>query len=550
MKEHNLRGDRMRVRGVVTLAVTLGALGVTTTDAMARPLAARATTDPAPLVQPSVSPIVWAPCSSGKLDPFECAKLEVPKDYADPTGAKLTLSVIRKPALLKQRRLGAIFMNPGGPGGGVLDFIRGVADQPGFSDLNLRYDLVGFDPRGVGESAPVSCLDDAQLDASFAKQKPFPDLSARDATVADATAYDAACQAKSGSLLPYLSTKNTARDMDLVRQAIGEPRLTYLGFSYGTYLGATYAALFPHSIRAAVLDGAVNPDAYANRSFEADLGQELAFDRAAKRFFAYCVTECRFGHGHPAQAFDALIRRLQRKPLSSFRDSKRKVTAAVAQNGSITAMYSRSYWPFLGEALQDAVEGDGSRLQLLADSYTGRDDKGHYDNSGPAYNSISCIDRTYPREIAEYDNFYRVAKRISKRFGSNFWQAEYNCAVWPAVANDRYTGPWTYSSANKVPILVVGTTHDPATPYRDAQAMTKELGNAVLLTMRGDGHTAFGGNSNCIDLTVIDFLLKRKVPRRGTVCTQQVTPPEVTNRGIGSGQGLGYVSPGLARLLG
>ena len=509
-----------------------------------------AVTDPVPLVQPAVSPIVWAPCSSSKLDPYECAKLEVPKDYADPTGEKLTLSVIRKPAQFKSARLGAIIMNPGGPGGGVLDFIRGVADQPGFSDLNLRFDLVGFDPRGVGESAPVHCLDDAQLDATFAKQKPFPDLSARDSTVADATAYAAACQAKSASLLPYLSTKNTARDMDLVRRAIGEPRLTYLGFSYGTYLGATYAALFPHSIRAAVLDGAVNPETYANRSFEADLGQELAFDRAAKRFFAYCVTECRFGHGHPARAFDALIRRLQRTPLRALRDPKRKVTAATALNGSITAMYSRSYWPFLGEALQDAADGDGSRLQLLADSYAGRDDKGHYDNSGPAYNSISCIDRTYTREIAEYDSFYRVAKRISKRFGSSFWQAEYNCAVWPATANDRYTGPWAYSSDNKVPILVVGTTHDPATPYKDAQAMTKELGNAVLLTMRGDGHTAFGGNSNCIDLTVIDFLLKRRVPRKGTVCTQQVTPPDVTNRGLGSGQGFGYVSPGLARLLG
>jgi pimeloyl-ACP methyl ester carboxylesterase len=542
----------MRVRGVVTFAVTLVALLVTATDAMARPAATPAASDPAPLVQPSVSPIVWAPCSSSQLDPYDCGTVEVPKDYADPTGEKLKLSVIRKPALFKSARLGAIFMNPGGPGGGVLDFIRGVADQPGFSDLNLRYDLVGFDPRGVGQSAPVHCLDDAQLDASFAKQKPFPDLSARDSTVADATAYAAACEAKSGALLPYLSTKNTARDMDVVRQAIGEKRLTYLGFSYGTYLGATYAALFPHSIRAAVLDGAVDPDAYANRSFEADLGQELAFDRAAKRFFSYCVTECRFGHGHPARAFDALIRHLQRTPLKALRDPKRKVTAAIALDGSITAMYSRSYWPFLGEALQDAADGDGSRLQLLADSYAGRDDKGHYDNSGPAYNSISCIDRTYTREIAQYDNFYRVAKRISKRFGSNFWQAEYNCAVWPAVANDRYTGPWTYSSDNKVPILVVGTTHDPATPYKDAKAMTRELGNAELLTMRGDGHTAFGGNSNCIDLAVIDFLLKRIVPRRGTICTQQVTPPEVTNRGLGSGKGLGFgsISPGLARLLG
>ena len=183
----------MRGRGVVTFAVTLVALLVTATDAMARPAAVPALTDPTPLVQPAVGAIVWAPCSSSKFDSFECATLEVPKDYADPTGEKLKLSVIRKPALLKSRRLGAIFMNPGGPGGGVLDFIRGVADQPGFSDLNLRYDLVGFDPRGVGQSAPVSCLDDAQLDASFAKQKPFPDLSARDATVADATAYGLAC---------------------------------------------------------------------------------------------------------------------------------------------------------------------------------------------------------------------------------------------------------------------------------------------------------------------------------------------------------------------
>ena len=538
----------MRVRGVVTLAVTLMFV-VTATDATAE-VGAKPVLDPAPaLVQPVAPPIVWAPCSTSKADPFECGTVEVPKDYGAPTGEKIKLSVIRRPAVFSRARLGAIMMNPGGPGGGVLDFIRGVADQPGFGDLNLRYDLVGFDPRGVGKSAPVSCLDDAQNDAVFAKQQPFPTLAARAATIADATAYATACQAKSASLLPFLSTKNTARDMDVVRQAIGETKLTYLGFSYGTYLGATYAALFPGNIRALVLDGAVNPDAYANHAFDADLGQLLAFDKAAKRFFSYCITECRFGKGHPLKAFDRLIKRIQRKPLTAVRDPKRKVTAAVALNGAITAMYSRGYWPFLGRALQDAVEGDGSRLQLLADSYAGRDDAGHYDNSGPAYNSISCIDRTYTRDLAQYDRFYAVAKKISKRFGSGFWQAEYNCAVWPAQANDRYIGPWTYG-AGQLPILVVGTTHDPATPYRDAQAMTRELGNARLLTMRGDGHTAFGGNSNCIDLAVESFLLKRVAPKPGTICTQQVTPPEVTNRGIGSGKSFGYVSPALARLLG
>ncbi|MCC6831821.1 MAG: alpha/beta fold hydrolase [Thermoleophilia bacterium] len=465
----------------------------------------------------AAAPLSWTPCDG----PFECATLPVPLDRTAAEAGTLDVAVIRLPASDPAARIGSLVVNPGGPGGSGVDFVRDAGTTL-FATLNRRFDIVGFDPRGTGASRTVVCLDDAGQEAANSVATAFPGAGERDAIVARARVFQAACRANSGDLLRHITTASVARDMDLLRDALGDARLTYLGFSYGTYLGATYAALFPKRVRALVLDGGLDPTAYATRPLLTDLRQARGFQGAMERFLAWCRLECEFGDGAPEAAFAALLRRADAAPLPGL--DTRPVRAAEVLNASLIALYSRQTWPLLAGALQLADLGDGAVVQILSDAAIGRNDDGTYGDEGAAFNAITAADREYPADLAAYDDLREAWAEASPLFGpGQFWPSSYLAAGWPVTPVDRFTGPFV--PKDLPPVLVVGTTADPATPYKGSVALAAELGNATLLTMSGDGHTAYGGNSNCVDLRVERYLVSLRVPASGIVCPQQATPP-------------------------
>ena len=342
-----------------------------------------------PAATPGPSTLVWKPCGT----PFECATLEVPLDYADPGGRQITLALIRLPAADPGSRIGSLVTNPGGPGGSGVEFLRSSGESLFSQDLRNRFDIVSFDPRGVGDSTPVECLNGPDLDRLNALD-PTPDTPAeRNALIAGAKEFDQACIQNSGDLLPHMATTDAARDMDQIRAALGEAKLTYLGFSYGTFLGTVYAGLFPTHIRALVLDGAIDP---AQSFVQRNLVQAEGFERALNAYLDDCKarTSCQFyNNGKPAEAFDALMRQIDAKPLpaTAIGDS-RAVGPGEAFTGVLYSLYSRQSWPVLSQALALAQRGDGSILLVLADAYNERAPDGTYKNVAAANNAVNCHD--------------------------------------------------------------------------------------------------------------------------------------------------------------
>ncbi|WP_170317177.1 alpha/beta hydrolase [Acrocarpospora corrugata] len=456
----------------------------------------------------------WTGCGGG----FQCAKLTLPLDYRDPGGETIQLAVIRLRAG-GGKRIGSLVTNPGGPGGSGLEFLRGDSVAFG-SALRAQFDLVSFDPRGVGESAPVRCLTGPEQDAYFAvDDSPETKAEEKALKVADRK-YLKACETNSGHLLPYVGTLNAARDMDVLRAALGDERLTYLGFSYGTYLGAVYADLFPKRVRAMTLDGAVDPALTDN---EASDSQGAGFDVAYTAFVKDCfkAANCPFEGRTVAKAFaetKKLLKRADRKALPSTTDG-RKVTEPVVLIGIQAAMYSADSWPDLRDALARGFKGDGTALQALADFYNERRPDGTYSNLDDAFRAINCADRprgasvtTRPRSVSSGENGGKP-----ELFGDYFSDGEDttdSCAAWPAKPSPV---PRSLPAKGSAPILVVGTVRDSATPYKQAKALARQFDSGVLLTFDGDGHTAFL-QSGCVKGQVSAYLLTGKTPRNGTVC--------------------------------
>jgi pimeloyl-ACP methyl ester carboxylesterase len=481
-------------------------------------------------VQPTV---VWAECGDG----FECATLTVPLDYANPAGGDIDLSLIRKPAADPAARIGSLLTNPGGPGGSGVDFVRSTAVPDGLlANLNSQFDIVGWDPRGTKASAPIDCLPQEVL-AADAPYDPFPDLSSRDDVLAAAREFNQGCLDMAGpELLASVSTFNTAQDMELIRQALGEEQISFLGFSYGTYLGATYATLFPNQVRAFVLDGAIDPIVYARYPVISGMEQAAGFETAFTRFFANCSVEaCQFAGGK--EGWRALVDTLDTTPLNTGIDPARPVTGSSVINASVIALYVRQWWPILDQALAAAAVGDAQLLQVLSDVAVGRNEDGTVAPGSGAFPAITAIDQDYPTDLRIQDYLFFAYSAISPSFGpSTFWASiagGYSAFEWPVEANARFDGPFQYP-AGGTPILVIGTTFDPATPYRGSVAMTSQLGNATLLSMNGDGHTAYGGNSACIDTTVDAYLLSLTAPPANTLCEQELAPPAGTDGGDGT----------------
>jgi pimeloyl-ACP methyl ester carboxylesterase len=490
----------------VSLAVSASGCSGTAAGAVPAP-------EPSTLAGYYAQRLDWQPCDNG----FQCAKLVVPFDYARPDWRRFTLPVTKLPAADSSRRIGALVINPGGPGGSGVQYALGArAEFP--AAVLARFDIVGFDPRGVGGSQPaLTCMTGPQLDRYFATDDEPSDAAQLADVIAESKLYAAQCVRNSAALLPYVGTQNAARDLDVLRSALGESKLTFLGKSYGTYLGAWYAQLFPGRVRALVLDGAVDPDA---PSLDLDITQAEGFQVAFGSFAKWCMTSatCPLGHDRSASSAVAkvqgLIARANSVPLADHLGDGQVADGAMLVNGVAAALYSKSLWPDLRTALAGAFAGDGTDLVALANFLYERNPNGTYSNLADADTAISCLDRPWPRSLAAWQSAASTAARDAPLFGATFVWGNLACAYWPVPS---YPLP-SIRARGAPPVLVVGTLRDPATPYTWAQALAGDLSSGVLLGWNGDGHTAYGQGSACVDTIVNNYLISLSVPRSGTVC--------------------------------
>ncbi|QDI70158.1 proteinase [Streptomyces calvus] len=461
----------------------------------------------------------WRDCGAPG---FQCATLKAPLDYAEPSAGDVRLAVARKKATGPGKRLGSLLVNPGGPGGSAIGYLQAYAGVGYPAGVRARYDMVAVDPRGVARSEPVECLDGPAMDAYTRTDVTPDDAGEIDTLVAAYKKFAEGCGADAPKLLRHVSTVEAARDMDIVRAALGDWKLHYVGASYGTFLGATYAGLFPHRAGRLVLDGAVDPSLPARRL---NLEQTAGFDTAFTAFAKDCVrqSDCPLGGRGttPAQVGErlkAFFAGLDTRPVPTGDADGRNLTESLATMGVIAALYDESAWQQLREALTAAMrEKDGAGLLVLADGYYERGAGADFSNLMFANAAVNCLD--LPPAFDSPDEVRRALpdfRKASPVFGEGLAWASLNCAYWPV----RATGEAQRIEAKgAAPIVVVGTTRDPATPYRWAEALAGQLSSARLLTYEGDGHTAYGRGSDCIDSAINAYLLDGTPPTDGKRCS-------------------------------
>ncbi|MFE7559070.1 alpha/beta hydrolase [Kitasatospora sp. NPDC057500] len=460
--------------------------------------------------------LAWQPCDDG----YECTTFRVPLDYEHPADGDLALAAVRAPSVPagstgSADRLGSLLLNPGGPGGSAVEYVEGAA-RTYDAAVRARYDLVGLDPRGVGRSSPVTCLSGERMDAYTAVDISPDDPAEVDALVAAAKEFAEGCRQRTGDRLGHLSTVEAARDLDVLRALLGDERLNYVGKSYGTFLGATYAGLFPGRTGRMVLDGAMDPSL---DSLAGNRTQAGGFETAWTAFARDCATraDCPLGRTEQqaGEQLTELFAAIDAHPLPTG-DGARRLSEAQATTGVIQAMYADFLWPRLRTALADARAGDGTGLLKLSDTYYGREEDGSYPNLMFANMAVNCLDLPAPftgpedaaRAVPEFE-------RTSPRFGRDMAWMALTCTYWPV----RATGtPHTVRAAGAAPIVVVGTTRDPATPYSWAQSLAGQLESGRLLTYDGDGHTAYGRHDACLDGVVNHYLLAGEAPENGKRC--------------------------------
>ncbi|MFK4227383.1 alpha/beta hydrolase [Streptomyces sp. NPDC019890] len=455
----------------------------------------------------------WRPCG---VTGFDCATMKAPLDYAKPSGESIKLAVARKKATGPGKRLGSLLVNPGGPGGSAVGYLQGYAGIGYPAPVRARYDMVAVDPRGVARSEPVECLTGKEMD-TYTQVDQTPDDAAETTRLATSlNDFAAGCKERSGKILPHVSTVEAARDMDILRAVLGDEKLSYVGASYGTFLGATYAELFPDRTGRLVLDGAMDPSLPA-RAMNRD--QTAGFEVAFQSFAADCVKRkgCPLGTTSAADAsarLKAFFAALDAKPVPT--GESRRLGESLATIGVIAAMYDESTWPQLREALASAMAGNGAALLALADSYYEREEDGSYANLMYANAAVNCLDLppafTAPEAVQSALPEFEKASPV---FGRGFAWASLNCAYWPTPATGK---PHRIEAKGAAPIVVVGTTRDPATPYKWAQGLAGQLSSGSLLTYEGDGHTAYGRGSDCIDTAINTYLLDGTVPPENKRC--------------------------------
>jgi pimeloyl-ACP methyl ester carboxylesterase len=461
--------------------------------------------------------LAWSSCEGGT---FQCADLAVPLSYLDPGAGTIEIAVVRMPPTGSDP-IGDIVLNPGGPGASGIQFLEG-SWQSFPAALRARFGLVSFDPRGIGESAPVNCLSPAAIRAYIATDPSPVTPSQIQSVVAANKAIAAACARDvPRALLENVSTVDTARDMDRLRAALGDARLTYFGYSYGTYLGTVYAELFPSHVRAMVLDGALDP-VLGTVAIETE--QAVGFEDDLSDFLTWCTTTPQCGPisttADPRATFEALMKRFEDGlvlPADGVPQSlggPQRVDYGVAELGVITGLYSPSSWPDLGQALAQAESGNGTELAEYAELYAGAQQSGRYANIISANTAILCLDRAVPHGIAEYEALAKQLTAIAPDFGGQEAWGSLACAYWPVPPTGS---PARVKAPGLAPVLVIGSTRDPATPYQWAQALSSQLPGSVLLTRDGDGHTAYEFSS-CIVSWTDRYLLTLALPPAGTVC--------------------------------
>ncbi len=457
---------------------------------------------------PPVAALSWHDCDGG----FQCATLTTRLDDAHPDKGTVGIAVVRKRASGPGSRIGSLVINPGGPGESAVGFLeRDVSGIP--AAIRARFDLVAFDPRGVGRTAAVRCGTTGELDRYFAVD-PNPDDPSELAGYESANkAFAAGCQRISARVLPEVATSVVADDLDRVRAGIGDPKLTYLGYSYGTAIGAAYLDRYPTHLRAMVLDGALDPTLTWDQLLR---GQAGGFDGALAAFLADCQQHsCAFRKavsGDLGQAFDALARQVDTSAMSTHLG--RSLGPAEFTFGVGAGLYSRSTgWPDIATGLANAEQGDGTVLLELSDSYLERDHNG-YSNASEANAAVNCLDRPWPHDPAAFTRLADSVRASAPRFGPGIALSGMTCAYWPVAPVGR---PHVVRGTGAPAVVVIGGTRDPATPYAWAKGLAGQLDRAVLLTHVGDGHTVYRtGGPSCITGPVDSYLLTAVAPATGS----------------------------------
>jgi pimeloyl-ACP methyl ester carboxylesterase len=493
-------------------ATTTTTVAPSTTTATAAPsstTAAKPAPAPAP---PPTSPggLTWKACGA-----LQCASLAVPRDYADPNGPTITLALARKPARNPAARIGSLLINPGGPGNsgvsGLPNELRSLT-----ATLQNRFDIVSWDPRGVQRSAPVRCSDpNAQSsggggDGGGSTIDPAPTNPEDQRILAEAyKAVGEACLKWSGDLLRHVGTDSTVEDLERIRVALGEEKLTFIGHSAGTLIGAVYADRYPQRVRAFLLDGPIDPSLTLDQM---TLAQAKGFEAALRSFFTYCdrTATCKWRPANPdrTQALLDLMDRIRRQPLKASQN--RIVGVDTFVNGIMSRLTARSKWPSLGDALAAAERGDGSPLATLASNYQ----NAGATNAADARQSILCLDHPAPRQLDAYPPLAEASKAHAPVFGPVFTWAALSCGMWsvPATLEPKPT-----RAAGAPPIVVVGTTGDPATPQAWAEALAGQLERGVLVLRQGADHVAYY-YSACVRRLADAYLVDGRPPASGTVC--------------------------------
>ena len=448
--------------------------------------------------------IDWRACESN--DEHDCATIEVPIDYHDPDSQTFELALLRVPAA--GQPVGSLVVNPGGPGVPGTSYAE-LAGMVLGDRLLQNFDIVGFDPRGTGSSSPVDCLSDEELD-EYVAIDPTPDSSTEVAAYADVVRdYGRGCEARTGSILGHVTTIETARDMDVLRSALGEANLTYLGASYGTELGATYAELFPDRVGRLVLDGAVDVSADLETK---SLEQAAGFETALRAYVQNCLDStdnCFLGDTVEeglAKIADFLDD-LEGTPLEA--GDGRELRAGNAFYGIVAPLYNRDYWFLLSTALTSAFEGRGGALMSLSDSYASRTSQGYVDNSMEAFYAIGCLDSPEAIAVEDIPESFAAFEEVSPTFGRAFAWGMSACDGFGPRSSEK---PLDIDGAGAAPIVVIGTTRDPATPMKWAEALSEQLDSAVLVRRDGDGHTGYNMGNECVDSIVEDYLIDGVVP--------------------------------------
>ena len=456
--------------------------------------------------------LAWVPCKDKPQ--MQCADVKVPLDYKKPGGKTIIVAMAKVPAA-NGKPIGSLFVNPGGPGESGIDLVSG-ADKIFSKALRDQYDIVGFDPRGVGSSTAVDCVSDAELGKYLDSEFDLSTPEGKKAEKAQAEKFAKGCKDKSGDLLAHVGTESAARDLDVLRGLVGDKKLNYFGFSYGTSLGGMYANLFPKKTGRLVLDGALDPQfGGARMGYEQTIGFEKAFERYAE----YCVKggNCPLGSSVDAakKKMRALFDQAFKKPFPTA-DPKRPLNRNMLKYGVMLAMYSTAYRPYLDTGLSQLIKNnDGSFLLGWYDLASGRQGGKFKNNSNEARTAINCAD--YPASSPSVTKRYQEKlKKEAPLFGAGSGGEETDlCSLLPYHPKSN---PGPYTAKGSAPIVVIGTRHDPATPYHWAQALHKSLSNSVLLTWEGDGHLAYSRAGSCIQSPVDKYLLTGEVPKDGLVC--------------------------------